>query len=80
MDFAATLVGAQSADSAAATSQLSTEQAVQTTLQTKLSSETGVNIDTEMSDMIALQNAYGANAKIISAVQTMYTQLLGMVT
>ena len=26
--------------------------------------------------MIQLQNAYGANAKVISAVQTMWTQLL----
>jgi flagellar hook-associated protein 1 FlgK len=40
----------------------------------------GVNIDTEMSNMIQLQNAYGANAKIISAVQSMWTQLLNMVS
>ena len=79
-DFASTLVGAQAADSTAVSSQLSTEQAVQTSLQGKLSAETGVNMDAEMSDMIALQNAYGANAKIIGAVQSMYTTLLGMVS
>ncbi|MBV8577804.1 MAG: hypothetical protein JOZ58_22560, partial [Acetobacteraceae bacterium] len=79
-DFAASLVGAQASDSAAASSQLSTEQAVQTSLQGKLTSETGVNMDAEMSDMIALQNAYGANAKVISAVQSMFTTLLGMVS
>ncbi len=32
-----------------------------------------------MSDMIALQNAYGANAKVIGTVQSMFTALLGMV-
>lgn len=78
-DFAANLVGAQASDSAKAASQLSTEQAVQTSLQGKFTSETGVNMDAEMSDMIALQNAYGANAKIIGAVQSMFTTLLGMV-
>jgi len=79
-DFATSLVGAQASDSATVSSQLGTEQAVQTSLQGKLTSETGVNMDAEMSDMIALQNAYGANAKVISAVQSMFTTLLGMVS
>jgi flagellar hook-associated protein 1 FlgK len=39
-----------------------------------------VNMDTEMSLMITLQNAYGANAKIITAAQAMFTQLLQSVT
>ena len=78
-DIATALVGAQAAASATATAQLSTEQAVQTTLQGKLTSQSGVNMDTEMSQMIALQNAYGANAKVIAAVQAMYTQLLSAV-
>ena len=73
------MVAAQSQDSATTTSQLSTEQAVQTTLSTKLSSESGVNMDTEMSNMIQLQNAYGANARVIAAVQSMWTQLLSSV-
>jgi flagellar hook-associated protein 1 FlgK len=79
-DIATSLVASQSADSASVTSQLGTEQAVQTTLQSKLSSETGVNIDTEMSLMITLQNAYGANAKVMSAAQSMWSALLGTVS
>jgi len=43
-DFAASLVGAQSSDSATASSQLDTERAVQTSLQGKLSAEIGVNM------------------------------------
>ena len=62
----------------ATTTQLDTEQAVQTTLTGKLSAQSGVNMDTEMSTMIQLQNAYGANAKIIAAVQAMWTQLLAI--
>ncbi len=77
--LASTLLAAQSQDSATTTNQLATEQAVQTTLASKLSSQSGVNMDTEMSNMIQLQNAYGANAKVIAAVQSMWTQLLNSV-
>ncbi len=54
-------------------------QALQSSLQTKLASETGVSVDAELSNMLVLQNAYGANAKIISAAQTMWTALLAAV-
>jgi flagellar hook-associated protein 1 len=77
--LATALVGAQSAANADTASQLTTEQAVQTTLQGKLSSETGVNLDSEMSNMIALQNAYGANARVMNVVQSMFTELLSAV-
>jgi len=75
-DNATSLVSAQAAVSAAATNQLSTEQAVQTTLTSNLNKVSGVNMDSEMSRMIQLQNAYGANAKIITTMQAMFTQLL----
>ncbi len=74
------MTAAQAQDSASTSSQLSTEQAVQTTLSGKLSSQSGVDMDTEMSSMIALQNSYGANAKVIAAVQAMWTQLLNTVS
>jgi flagellar hook-associated protein 1 FlgK len=77
--LAATITAAQAQDSANTSNQLDTEQAVQTTLSGKLSSQSGVQMDTEMSNMIALQNAYGANAKVIAAVQAMWTQLLNTV-
>ena len=75
-DFASSLIGSQAQDSAMVTNQLQTEHAVQTSLTTKLSAETGVNMDAEMASVVALQNAYGINARIISAVQSMWTQLL----
>lgn len=78
--FASTMLAAQAQDSATTTNQLSTEQAVQTTLASSLSAQSGVDIDTEMSNMIQLQNAYGANAKVIAAVQSMWTQLLNSVS
>jgi flagellar hook-associated protein 1 len=78
-DAATALVSAQAAVSAAATSQLGTELTVQTALSNNMSAASGVNMDTEMSHMIELQNAYGVNARIISTVQDMFTQLLSVV-
>jgi flagellar hook-associated protein 1 FlgK len=78
--LAATIVASQAQESASTTAQTNTEQAVQTTLASKLSAENGVNMDTEMSTMIKLQNAYGANARVIATVQAMWSQLLQSVT
>ena len=79
MGFASGLVSTQAQQSATATSNLSTEQALQTSLNAKVASVSGVNMDTEMSQMLSLQNAYGANARVISAVNSMFTQLLQIV-
>jgi flagellar hook-associated protein 1 FlgK len=77
--FATALTSEEAADSASTSSQLGTEQAVQSTLAGQLTSQSGVNLDQQMSLMIQLQNAYGANAKVMDVVQNMFTQLLGMV-
>lgn len=77
--IASAVVAAEAQDSANTTSQLGTEQSLQTTLNNSLSSGSGVNMDTEMSLMITLQNQYGVNAKIIAAVQSMWTQLIGAI-
>ena len=77
--LASALVGAQAQVSAAATDQAAASSALQTSLTTKLGSETGVNLDTELADMTQLQNAYGANAKVLTAVQALYAALLAAV-
>ena len=79
-DFATSLVATQSADVANTTTQLATEQSVQTALQAQVSSTSGVNTDNELSNMVALQNSYGANARIIAAAQAMWTQLITSVS
>jgi flagellar hook-associated protein 1 FlgK len=75
-DFATSLVSSQAQQSAATTNDLATGQALQTSLNTKMSAVSGVNMDTEMSNMLSLQNAYSANARVIAAVQSMFAQLL----
>jgi flagellar hook-associated protein 1 FlgK len=74
--IASAVLASQAQDSATTSTQADTELAVQTTLASKLSAQSGVNMDTEMSNMIQLQNAYGANARVIAAVQSMWDQLL----
>ncbi len=48
------------------------------TLDTRLNSATGVNMDTEMAQLTVLQNAYAANARVINVVQTMFDTLLAI--
>jgi flagellar hook-associated protein 1 FlgK len=77
--FAADLGAAQAQDYAAASSSADTQQATATAMQGKLSTASGVSMDTELSHMVALQNAYSANARIISAAQSMWDSLLSAV-
>lgn len=78
--LATTLTASQSAASNAVTQSLTSAQSLQTSMANALSSATSVNMDTEMSSMIALQNSYGANAKIVTAMQTMFNAILQAVT
>jgi flagellar hook-associated protein 1 FlgK len=52
------------------------QDVVVSTLQQKFNSTSGVSIDTEMSNLIALQNSYAANAHVMSVIQSMMTTLL----
>ncbi len=64
-------------NAAAAAQQLADGQSVVlNTLQGKMDAASGVNIDDEMAHLLALQNAYSANARVMSAVKDMYATLL----
>jgi flagellar hook-associated protein 1 FlgK len=52
------------------------QDVVVNTLQQKMKATSGVNIDTEMANLIALQNSYAANAHVMSVVQTMMNTLM----
>lgn len=76
--FAAIVVATQTGASSTASTALANAQAVQTNLNSKVAAVSGVSVDTEMSTMIGLQNAYSANARIITAVNDMWTTVLHM--
>jgi flagellar hook-associated protein 1 FlgK len=62
---------------ASAAQQLSDGQiVVLNTLQQKMTATSGVNIDEEMAHLLSLQNAYSANAKVMTTVNEMYKTLM----
>jgi flagellar hook-associated protein 1 FlgK len=76
LNFAKQAISAQG-EAASSAKQLADGQAVVlNTLQNKVSSTSGVNIDEEMAHLLSLQNAYAANARVMSTVKDMYTALL----
>jgi flagellar hook-associated protein 1 FlgK len=67
----------QQGAAAASAKQLSDGQnVVLNTLQAKFTATSGVNIDEEMAHLLSLQNAYAANARVMSTVNEMYKTLL----
>lgn len=56
------------------------QDVVVSTLQSKFNATAGVSIDNELSNLIALQNTYAANAHVMSVVQTMMTTLFQSVS
>jgi len=47
-------------------------------LQQRISDESGVNIDNEMAHLLQLQNAYAANARVLSTVKAMLETLMNL--
>ena len=52
------------------------QDVVLTALQTRYNERAGVNVDTEMANLLVLQTAYGANARVLSAVKEMLDALM----
>jgi flagellar hook-associated protein 1 len=71
----------QQGNAASLASQLQQGQSVVvSTLQQKFDSTSSVSIDSEMSDLIQVQNTYAANAHVMSVVQSMMQSLLQIQT
>jgi flagellar hook-associated protein 1 len=66
----------QSQAANAATNLQQGQDTVVSALQQRFSDQSGVNIDNEMSNLIELQNAYGANARVMTTIQQMISTLL----
>jgi flagellar hook-associated protein 1 FlgK len=67
----------QQGEAATAAKQLADGQSVVlNTLQKKVTDTSGVNIDDEMAHLLALQNAYSANARVMSSIKQMYDTLI----
>ncbi len=74
--YGATFVGYQANQRQTASDRLSNQEAINDALTTRLTGESGVNVDQEMALMVQLQNAYSANARVVSAIKEMLDALL----
>ncbi len=61
-----------------ATSLKQGQDVVLSSLQQRFNTESGVNIDQEMSNLLTLQNTYAANARVMTTVKDMLQQLMQM--
>ncbi|MGB7097295.1 MAG: flagellar hook-associated protein FlgK [Xanthobacteraceae bacterium] len=78
-NYMSQVVSQQSQAANAATNLQQGQDTVLSALQQSFNDQSGVNIDTQMSNLIALQNAYGANARVMTTIQEMMTTLLQVV-
>jgi flagellar hook-associated protein 1 len=75
-EFARRIVEDQGANSANAVSIDEGQRLVLTGIEKKMADSSGVNIDEELSELVQVQNAYAANARIISTVRELFDTLL----
>ena len=73
------VVSQQAQAANAATNLQQGQDLVVNALQQRLSSTSGVNIDQEMTNLITLQNTYGANARVMTTIQQMMATLLQVI-
>lgn len=78
-DYATAVVGSQASIAAAADSQAGQATALRGQFSDLLQKSEGVDVDSEMANMVQLQNAYAANARVLTAVQSMWDALLSAV-
>ena len=76
MNFAKQFISAQGEAASTAKQLADGQDVVLNTLQNKMNATSGVNIDDEMAHLLALQNAYSANARVMSTVKQMYDMLI----
>jgi len=72
------MISVQSIAANAATNLQAGQDIVVNALQSRFNSTSAVNIDTEMANLLTLQNTYGANARVMSTVKAMLDALMQM--
>lgn len=78
-DYAVMVTTLQTNDSSSATKALESSQQLADGLEARFTRESRVDVDSEMASLIQLQNAYAANARVMSTAQTMWETLFGSV-
>ena len=75
-DFMSQIVSQQSLATNTAINLQTGQDTVVNSLQSRFNATSAVNIDTEMANLLTLQNSYGANARVLSTIKAMMDALL----
>lgn len=75
VDYAQRAVAIQATDASAVEQQYSDAETYRATLEAQILNDSGVNLDEEMANLIAMQRVYGANAKMITTSIEMLEEL-----
>jgi flagellar hook-associated protein 1 FlgK len=78
-DYATQLVRVHTEARAEATTAKDNATAMQQGITARISKQSGVDSDTEMAALVQLQNAYAANARVMTTAQAMWDALMGAV-
>ena len=78
-NYLSQVISQQSQAASAASNLQQGQDTVLNALQQRMNDQSGVNIDTEMSNLIALQSAYSANARVMTTVQQLLATLMQVV-
>lgn len=76
IDFSQKLVNRQAEESNVVTAKIKDEKSFHDLLQSRLLNESSVNIDEELSNLIVVQTAYTAAARVINAIDEQFQELL----
>jgi flagellar hook-associated protein 1 FlgK len=78
-DYAQKMVNEQSQEIIGVQARLTDEKALQTVIEQQFLDESGVNLDEELGHLITVQTAYSAAARVVSAVDELFQDLLNAV-
>ena len=74
--FIGQVLSTQGSAAASAKSLSEGQDVVVNSLQQSFNSASGVNIDSEMANLLTLQNAYSANARVLTTIDQMFNTLV----
>jgi flagellar hook-associated protein 1 FlgK len=77
-EFGRRLVETQGANLEAAERLDEGQQIALASVESRMADQSGVNVDQEMSQLVQLQTAYGANARVMTAIRDMFDLLMRM--
>jgi flagellar hook-associated protein 1 FlgK len=78
VDFARRVVETHGANAEAAERLDEGQSIALAAVESRFAETSGVNVDQEMAQLVQLQTAYGANARVITAIRDMFDLLMRM--